>query len=41
MFLGDRRVLIERVILTDSMAERDETMDALPPPQRTDFVDLP
>jgi len=40
MFLGDRRVLIERVILADSAAERDEAMDALRPLQSADFVDL-
>ncbi len=40
MFLGDRRVLIERVILADTAAERDEALDALRPLQRADFVDL-
>ena len=40
MFLGDRRVLIERVILADTAAEREEALDALRPLQRADFVDL-
>jgi len=40
MFLGDRRVLIERVVLADSSAEREAALDALRPLQRADFVDL-
>jgi pyruvate,orthophosphate dikinase len=40
MFLGDRRVLIERVILAGSAAERDEAEAALLPLQRRDFADL-
>ena len=40
MFLGDRRVLIERVILAITAAEREEALDALRPLQRADFVDL-
>ncbi|QZY29594.1 pyruvate, phosphate dikinase [Nocardioides coralli] len=40
MFLGDRRVLIERVILADSAGERDEALAALLPPQREDFEEL-
>ena len=40
MFLGDRRVLIERVILASTAAEREEALDALRPLQRADFVDL-
>ncbi len=40
MFLGDRRVLVERVILADNPDERDEALKALLPLQRSDFVDL-
>jgi pyruvate, orthophosphate dikinase len=40
MFLGDRRPLIERVILADGDAERDAALDALRPLQRDDFVEL-
>ncbi len=40
MFLGDRRVLIERVILADTSAERDAALAELLPPQRDDFVEL-
>ncbi len=40
MFLGDRRVLIERVILAATPAEREEALEALRPLQRADFVDL-
>lgn len=40
MFLGDRRVLIERVILAATSDERDAAMAALLPLQRTDFVGL-
>ena len=40
MFLGDRRVLIERLILASTAAEREEALDALRPLQRADFVDL-
>ncbi len=40
MFLGDRRVLIERVILSETGPERDEALDALLPLQRDDFVGL-
>ena len=39
MFLGDRRVLIERVILADG-DDRQEALDALLPLQRQDFYDL-
>jgi pyruvate,orthophosphate dikinase len=39
MFLGDRRVLIERVILADG-DERQEALDALLPLQRVDFYGL-
>ncbi len=40
MFLGDRRVLIERVILAGSAAERDEALAALLTLQREDFTEL-
>ncbi|HET7900964.1 MAG TPA: pyruvate, phosphate dikinase [Candidatus Nanopelagicales bacterium] len=40
MFLGDRRVLIERVILAADDSERQEALDALLPMQRADFVEL-
>jgi pyruvate,orthophosphate dikinase len=40
MFLGDRRGLIERVILADTVDERAAALDALLPLQRADFVDL-
>ena len=40
MFLGDRRVLIERVILAGTSAERQEALAALLPPQREDFDEL-
>jgi pyruvate,orthophosphate dikinase len=40
MFLGDRRPLIERVILADGDDERDSALDALRPLQRDDFVEL-
>ena len=40
MFLGDRRSLIERVILAESGNERDEALAALLPLQRTDFREL-
>jgi pyruvate,orthophosphate dikinase len=40
MFLGDRRSLIERVILADTPSARDAALDALLPLQRKDFVKL-
>jgi pyruvate,orthophosphate dikinase len=40
MFLGDRRVHIERVILADTPAERDEALATLLPMQREDFTSL-
>jgi pyruvate,orthophosphate dikinase len=39
MFLGDRRVLIERVILSDD-EDRQAALDALLPLQRQDFIEL-
>jgi len=40
MFLGERRALIERVILADAAQERSTALAALLPPQREDFVAL-
>jgi pyruvate, orthophosphate dikinase len=40
MFLGDRRVLVERVILADTPDERDEALAALLPMQREEFAEL-
>ena len=40
MFLGDRRVLIERVILAATPAERQSALAALLPVQRADLIDL-
>ena len=40
MFLGDRRVLIERVILAASAEERDEALAGLLALQREDFIAL-
>ncbi|WP_418953335.1 pyruvate, phosphate dikinase [Streptomyces cinnabarinus] len=40
MFLGDRRELVERLILADTEAERQESLKALLPMQKQDFVEL-
>jgi pyruvate,orthophosphate dikinase len=40
MFLGERRVLIERVVLAETDEEKQASLDALLPLQRADFVDL-
>jgi pyruvate,orthophosphate dikinase len=40
MFLGDRRELVERLILADTADERTSALDALLPPQRDDFVEI-
>ncbi len=40
MFLGERRELVERLILADTDSERDEALAALLPLQRADFVEL-
>ncbi|WP_221357320.1 pyruvate, phosphate dikinase [Streptomyces beigongshangae] len=40
MFLGDRRGLVERLILADTDAEREESLKELLPLQRQDFVEL-
>ncbi|WP_217239851.1 pyruvate, phosphate dikinase [Streptomyces sp. AC555_RSS877] len=40
MFLGDRRELVERLILADTETEREESLKALLPLQKKDFVEL-
>jgi len=40
MFLGDRRVLIERVILAKDAAEREAALAALLPLQKSDFTKI-
>ncbi|UWZ35519.1 pyruvate, phosphate dikinase [Dactylosporangium roseum] len=40
MFLGERRALVERLILARTAAERDAALDELLPLQRSDFVEL-
>ncbi|MFF7677301.1 pyruvate, phosphate dikinase [Actinacidiphila glaucinigra] len=40
MFLGERRELVERLILADTDSERDKALSALLPLQRSDFVEL-
>jgi pyruvate,orthophosphate dikinase len=40
MFLGDRRELVERLILARTDAERDQALEALRPLQRADFLEL-
>ena len=40
MFLGDRRVLIERVILAKDKADREKALAALLPLQREDFTKI-
>ena len=40
MFLGDRRVLIERVILAKDTASREEALAALLPLQKSDFTKI-
>ncbi|MBO0921095.1 pyruvate, phosphate dikinase [Cellulomonas sp. zg-ZUI222] len=40
MFLGERRVLVERVVLADDDTERQAALDALLPLQRQDFTDI-
>ncbi len=39
-FLGERRVLIERLVLASSTAEREAALEALRPLQRADFTGL-
>ncbi|WP_416985016.1 pyruvate, phosphate dikinase [Streptomyces sp. T028] len=40
MFLGDRRELVERLILADTETEREESLKQLLPLQKQDFVEL-
>jgi pyruvate,orthophosphate dikinase len=40
MFLGDRRALVERLILANEDDERQSALDELMPLQRNDFVDI-
>jgi pyruvate, orthophosphate dikinase len=40
MFLGERRQLVERLILADDDATRKSALDALEPLQRGDFVEI-
>ncbi|MFC5143872.1 pyruvate, phosphate dikinase [Streptomyces aureoversilis] len=40
MFLGERREMVERLILADTEDERDEALGALLPLQKADFVEL-
>ena len=40
MFLGDRRKLIESVVLADTAEEQEEAFDALRPLQKGDFVGI-
>lgn len=40
MFLGDRRILIERLVLAESAQEREDVFAELLPLQRADFIDL-
>ncbi|GIE87131.1 pyruvate, phosphate dikinase [Actinoplanes regularis] len=40
MFLGDRRELVERLILARDDAERNEALAALQPLQRADFLEI-
>ena len=40
MFLGERRQLVERLILADDQAARQAALDALEPLQRGDFVEI-
>ncbi|MFI5892351.1 pyruvate, phosphate dikinase [Actinoplanes sp. NPDC051513] len=40
MFLGDRRELVERLILAHNPTERNDALAALQPLQRADFLDI-
>ncbi|TYP87470.1 pyruvate, phosphate dikinase [Blastococcus xanthinilyticus] len=40
MFLGDRRQLVEKLILADGDAERQAALDALEPLQKQDFLEI-
>ncbi len=40
MFLGERRTLVERLVLADGMQERADALDAMLPLQRRDFAGI-
>ncbi|MGW3625674.1 pyruvate, phosphate dikinase [Streptomyces sp. NPDC000880] len=40
MFLGERREMVEKLILADTDDEREQALDALLPLQRKDFIEL-
>ncbi|MET9883538.1 pyruvate, phosphate dikinase [Streptomyces sp. NPDC006430] len=40
MFLGERREMVERLILADTDSEREEALGALLPLQKKDFIEL-
>ena len=40
MFLGERRKLVETLIISDTESEQQEALAALLPPQRDDFVEI-
>ncbi|GAB4053656.1 pyruvate, phosphate dikinase [Catellatospora paridis] len=40
MFLGERRAMVERLILADGEEEQQQALDALLPLQRDDFVEI-
>ena len=40
MFLGDRRQLVEKLILADGDTERQDALDALAPLQKQDFLEI-
>jgi pyruvate,orthophosphate dikinase len=40
MFLGERRQLVENLILAETVEDRQEALDALEPLQRGDFVEI-
>jgi pyruvate, orthophosphate dikinase len=40
MFLGERRQLVERLILAETDTQRQEALDALEPLQRGDFIEI-
>jgi len=40
MFLGERRILIERLILAETQEARQAALDALLPLQRNDFIEI-
>ncbi|MFG1806199.1 pyruvate, phosphate dikinase [Streptomyces sp. NPDC049040] len=40
MFLGERREMVERLVLADTDAEREDALGALLPLQKADFIEL-